>query len=214
MNRASKDLPSPDLSLLLLQLVLGHLCDDVGSLLAHARADLGLTEEVPPSSAALNGVEALSRRLALARACWGPATPRLTGRDIANLAERLPGAHRLRLDLSGLPRRMALSALMGRVVLNVLMLASESLPRGGVIAITEQADGILISMNGTHAGWPREFSRLVDRPEAAWAALSTPKRVLPPLVVMIAAQAGIHLSFQTSPRSSTQVIPALLLSAI
>lgn len=204
--------PPSDLPLLLAQLVAGRVCDDVGSLLARARADLGLTGEAQPAPAAMEGVEALSRRLALLRACWGSSTPRMTPRTIVSLAEGLPGAHRLRLDLTGLPRRTALSSAMGRVLLNVLMLASECLPRGGVIAAAGQEDGrILVSISGTHAGWPREFSRLLNRPEAAWAALSRPESLLPPFVVLIAAHSGVRLSFHTRPRSAAPVISALYL---
>ena len=141
----------------------------------------------------MEGVDALSRRLALLRACWGAGTPRMTPRTIISLAEGLPGARRLRLDLSGLPRRTALSSAMGRVLLNVLMLAAECLPRGGVISAAGQEDGrILVSISGTHAGWPREFSRLLNRPEAAWAALSRPESLLPPFVVLIAAHSGVR----------------------
>ncbi len=104
---------------------------------------------------------------------------------------------------------------MSQVVLNAVFLAAESLPRGGVIALADAAEGrILVTITGTHAAWPRELRTVMNRPEAAWAALSAPGGLPAPLMSLIAAHAGVHLSLHPSRRVRPAALPALLLSPI
>ena len=211
MNETPIDLASLETSLLLAQLVCTRMTDDVGSLLAQLRAGFVVTGQIDPP-AGIGNLDPLARRVALLRVCWGIATPRLTARRLVVLAEGLPGAHRLRLDISGMPSRAALSVPMSRVVLNALLVASDSLPRGGVIALADIGQGCaLISIAGTHAAWPRALQHLMNQPGAAWAALAEPGGLLPPLLCLIAAHAGVHLSFQPTPRTRSAP-PGLLLA--
>ena len=112
MNETPIDLAFLESPLLLAQLVCTRLTDDVGSLLARSRAGSGMTGRSDPP-AAIADLDPLVQRIALLRACWGTATPRLTARRLALLAEGLPqgirAVRRLRLDTSGLPSRTALS---------------------------------------------------------------------------------------------------------
>lgn len=202
--------------LLLAQLVCTRLTDDVGSQLARLRAGFDVTDQIGPPAATAGNLDPLAQRIELLRACWGTATPRLTARRLALLADGLQGirgVRRLRLDTSGLPSRAALSVPISRVVLNALLVASESLPRGGVIALADVGQRrVLISIAGTHAAWPRVLQHLMNRPDAAWAALSEPDDLAPPLLCLIAEHAGIRLSFQPAPRMRSTSMPGLLLA--
>jgi len=158
--------------------------------LGEARADgeaLALAEEAAAT---------LRRRLALYRAAWG-APSALAGGSLREMAAGLPSAHRLRLDLAGPIEAAALAPEAARLLLNLLMLAAESLPRGGAITLEgDPAQDVVLGIDGPRAGWPEGFAALLGDAEAAWAALpAAPRgpRMQAALTALLAHRAGARL---------------------
>jgi histidine phosphotransferase ChpT len=178
--------------------------NDIGALHGTLMGALELAlEGVGVSSDALSAaVEAgaeLNLRLQLLREAW---TGNATDLDLSRLdalARGLPGAHRLDVDLSALPATTVLPRSMARLVLNVLLLAAESLPRGGVIALAA-ADGadILVTIIGMRAAWPAGLAAYLADEEAAWAALSGPRGLLAPLVALLSHRLAVKVSLLLS----------------
>ncbi len=95
-----------------------------------------------------------------------------------------------RLDASGLSADTVLSSAMAQVVLNVLLLAAESLPRGGTVALVDAAEGeMLATLAGPRAAWPEGFAACLTDEAAAWAALDGPGNLLGPLAALLAFRA-------------------------
>jgi hypothetical protein len=100
-----------------------------------------------------------------------------------------------------------------RLVLNVLLLAAESLPAGGRLALAGSPQGDVVAViEGPHAAWPPGFATLLADEAAAWAALTVTKTVQGPLTALIARSSGLGLSL-LMPAGPTQQAepPALLL---
>ena len=61
----------------------------------------------------------------------------------------------------------------GRLVLNILLLAAESLPGGGLIALSgSPASDVLVTIDGPRAAWPPGFAACLTDETAAWEALT------------------------------------------
>ena len=206
-------------SLLVAELVCARLCDDLGVLLASMKGSLDVASEQTNEGAlatARVASDGLTRRVALMRCAWANNQTRLSVKRLGELADALPGAHRLRTDLSGFPSRTVFPASMGRVVLNVMFLASESLPRGGTITLSpHQGDDILIAIAGTHAAWPAGFAEMLSDPESAWSSLENGGRLIPSLVALISIRFGIRVSLLPPDGTKRRGKPAakLLVSA-
>ena len=87
-----------------------------------------------------------------------------------------------------------------RLLLNLLLLAAESLPAGGTIAIAGDPEAqVQVSILGLRAAWPPGLAVYLVDEERAWAALggdsSTALRVLQaPLTTLVARTCGLRLS--------------------
>jgi histidine phosphotransferase ChpT len=141
----------------------------------------------------------LNLRLQLLREAWAGDGAGLDLSRLDALARGLPGAHRLDLDLSALPAATVLPPPMARVLLNVLLLAAESLPRGGVIGLAG-ADGadILVTIIGLRAAWPAGLAECLADEQAAWAALNGPRGLLAPLVALLSRRVAVRVSLLLS----------------
>ncbi|MBV8456896.1 MAG: hypothetical protein JO122_09810, partial [Acetobacteraceae bacterium] len=142
-------------SLRLAELLCTRLCEDVVSLLGalngaldHASASAG--EDVRESLRGLRVASgALAGRAALWREAWGGNPSSLNRGKLARLAEGLPNALRLRLDVSGLPSRATFPPGMSRMIVNAMMLAAESLHKGGTIEVSLGSGGaVLVAISG------------------------------------------------------------------
>ena len=186
------------------ELLTSRFSHDIGGLLGtlSGALELALEGSSAPSDALAAAVEAgaeLNVRLQLLREAWAGDGAGLDMPRLEDLARGLPGAHRLDVDLSALPAAIVLPPRMARVVLNVLLLAAESLPRGGVIGLAT-ADGadILVTIIGVRAAWPAGLARYLADEDAAWAALDGPRALLAPLVALLARRLGIRVSLLLS----------------
>jgi hypothetical protein len=94
-----------------------------------------------------------------------------------------------------LPEGTVFDLPMARMVLNVLLLAVESLPRGGVLSLSGSAAGpVVAEISGPGAAWPACFQQGVADGEQAGAAPDNPRDLQGKMTVLIAARMGMRLS--------------------
>lgn len=113
--------------LLLAELVCARLCHDLSGLLGGLVGTLELvteaSEDAEAAAIATATAAALAQRLRLLRAAWGGQPEPLDLPQLAALAQGL-AARRVGLDLSGLPATTVFPPPVGRLVLNLLLLAA------------------------------------------------------------------------------------------
>lgn len=188
--------------LLLAELLATRLCHDISSPL---NTVAGALEEVGGSARhqnealtlAQDAAEVLTRRLVLLRAAWGGVADPIDAEGLTRMASGLPGRP-VTLDLSGVAPGAAFAPPMARLLLNVLLLAAEGLPRGGRVAIASPAEGeAVVVIDGLRAAWPAALVEAIANPESVAGQISeaTPRSLQGPMTVLIAAQAGMFLSF-------------------
>jgi len=198
-------------------LLAARLCHDLSGPLGGLGAALG--EAAGDRSALLLAQDAalvLRQRLALFRAAWGGAGARLRRAALRDLAGGLPNAARLSLELDDLAERPEFAPAAARVLLSALLLAAESLPGGGMLALAGDPGGVvLLTIAGPRAAWPVGLGAMLADADAAWAALgelSGPAglRVLPaPLLALLAQDAGVRAALLLAP--AAEAAPPLLL---
>jgi histidine phosphotransferase ChpT len=206
----------PDIDLLLAELLATRLCHDIASPLNSVAAALeemdGPAEHRAEAlSLAQDAAGMLSRRLVLLRAAWGGGVEPLDGEGLREFARGLPG-RTVTLDLADLAPDCVFAPDLARVLLNVLILAAEGLPRGGRVALgAAGAEAILCALDGPRAAWPPGLAAAIAAPEAIAEQVRTaePRGLQAPLTVLVAAQAGFALSFLMGPGS--EAAPPLLI---
>lgn len=136
----------------------------------------------------------LRHRLELQRACWGPEQAPLDLAGLRALAEGLPNGKHCRLNLDGLPPNTLFPPAFARAVLNLLMLATESLKGGGEIVLSGTAVDVVIAIAGPRAAWPNTLARCLASEAAAWNALRDARSMLMPLTALLVRGLGLRLS--------------------
>ena len=186
-------LPTPD-ALRLTELLTARLCHELAGPAGAVAGTLELAAEERDFDAVATAHEQaalLVARLRLLRAAWGDGEALEAGRLRALLAG-LPRAGRVRAELGQLDPEASFPPLAGRLLLNVMLLASESLPRGGVVALASTAAGTVVSLHGPGAGWPANLAA-----EVPWAEID-PRHLQAPLTALMARAAGIQLTLTAS----------------
>jgi histidine phosphotransferase ChpT len=206
-----------DNGLRLAELLASRLCHDLSGPLNGLGA--GLTEATAGSAMAAEGLalaqEAATiaiRRLVLLRAAWGEPGESLDRPALERLATGLP-ARRVRVDLAGLTEGIVFGPVASRLLLNVLLLGAESLPRGGTIVLQgDAAGGVVAMIDGPQAAWPDCLPALIAAPDSAQEMLcdATPRDLQAPLTVMMAAAGGQFLSLLLGAAATSA--PPLLVS--
>lgn len=146
-----------------------------------------------------------SRRLQYYRAAFGSGNAISTAQPLADaraIATSLLEDGKVALEWSA--PSAASEAVTGRegvkILLNLLLVALESLPRGGTIRVTAAVDGDALdaglSAEGVQARMPDEARRLLT--PAGERAELTPKAVPARLAALVAAEAGASLSIAES----------------
>lgn len=186
-------------ALRLTELTCARLCHDLGGLIGTVNQALELAAADGPTAneaASLVRLAALTlmHRLRLLRAAWGGEGEALDLTQLRGLAAGLTGAARLTLDLAGLPDDTAFSPPMARMVLNLLLLANESLPGGGRIGLSGGAADVFIGIEGPNAAWPAGLASCLVDADAAFAAMAGPRSIQLPLTALFARDPGLRLS--------------------
>lgn len=157
----------------------------------------------------LRGLEQVARRLtaagtaeaALCLAAWRPASAPLGLPVLLDLARGLP--HQVGVDAGGLAPDTVFPPATGRVVLNLLLLAAEAQPRGGTIRLAGSAADLFLRLDGPGAAWPAGLAVWARDRNAARAALVSEAGFQGGLTALLAAEAGLGLSFVMPPTRQT-----------
>jgi histidine phosphotransferase ChpT len=204
----------------LAELLCVRLCHDLSGPLGALIGILDLAREEVPDSETVSLAEEtageLAQRLKLLRAAWGRASDNLDKARLQEFAAGVVSGRRVQLDLDGLAPNRLFSPEAGRVLLNLLLLAAECLPGGGMIALADApSNGVLLTISGARAGWPPGFSRwLTDSDAAVEAILADPRRLQAPLTALLVQGCGYRLSMlmPASAVGESELSPPLLLS--
>jgi histidine phosphotransferase ChpT len=204
----------------LAELLCVRLCHDLSGPLGALIGILDLAREEVPDSETVSLAEEtageLAQRLKLLRAAWGRASDNLDKARLQEFAAGVVSGRRVQLDLDGLAPNRLFSPEAGRVLLNLLLLAAECLPGGGMIALADApSNGVLLTISGARAGWPPGFSRwLTDLDAVVEAILADPRRLQAPLTALLVQGYGYRLSMlmPASAVGESELSPPLLLS--
>ncbi len=172
-----------------------------------ARAlDRALPNEGGRGETSAPAAKALINQLKLWRAAWGPADDPVPLDQIIALATGLPSG--VAVDLSALPGDVVWPAPVGRIVLNILLLAADSLPAGGRILLVGTADDLFVQIDGPTAAWPVGLSLCLANAAEAEAALTDGRNMQMAVTTTLAHATNIRLSAVIPP--SRQSEPAIL----
>ena len=181
----------------LTELVCARLCHDLSGLLGSLVGTLELvteaSEDTEAASIATATATALALRLKLLRAAWGGQPEPLDLPQLIALARGL-ATHRVGLDVSSLPATTVFPPAVGRLVLNLLLLAAESLPQGGVLRLDGGSTDVIARLNGPSAAWPAGLIDMLHDAASAWQALADPRTVQAPLTALLVRHLGLRLT--------------------
>jgi histidine phosphotransferase ChpT len=195
----------------LVELICARLCHDLGGLIGTVANALDMvTEDAGRDNEVLafasSAANALTQRLRLMRTAWGPESEALTLSALVKLVIQALGARRVRLDTSALPAECVFSPSVGRVVLNLIVLACDCLPRGGAIVLLGEPADLLVRIVGPGAAWPSGFADCMRDQAAALDALTSALSVQMPLTALFAQSGGLRLSPVLGPESGIEAL--------
>ena len=152
----------------LAELLCARLCHDLSGPLGALIGVIDIAREEHPNSETValaeETADGLAQRLKLLRAAWGQDGEELNTERLRGFADSLSSSRGVHLDLAGLQHNAAFPPEAGRVILNLLLLAAESLPGGGVVALSGSPDDrVLVTISGARAAWPRGLGRSTSR---------------------------------------------------
>jgi histidine phosphotransferase ChpT len=184
-------------ALRLIELASARLCHDIGDLvgsLGHASAD----EPTPREKAAF----ALTARLELRRTAWVPDGEPVSLARIQSLSRGMP--ERITVDASALDQATVFPAATGRIVLNLLLLAADSLPSGGIVILAGTPDDLFVRIAGPAAAWPTGMATCLSDETEARSALTEWHSLQMALTALLAHAAGIRLSVLFAPTARNE----------
>jgi histidine phosphotransferase ChpT len=151
----------------LAELLCVRLCHDLSGPLGALIGILDLAREEVPDSETVSLAEEtageLAQRLKLLRAAWGRASDNLDKARLQEFAAGVVSGRRVQLDLDGLAPNRLFSPEAGRVLLNLLLLAAECLPGGGMIALADApSNGVLLTISGARRWLAARLQPLAD----------------------------------------------------
>jgi histidine phosphotransferase ChpT len=189
-----------DQTLALAELLCARLCHDLSGSLGALVGVIEIAREEQPNSETLalaeEAVTELSQRLRLLRAAWGYDSDELDTARLRALTDVLSSSRRVRVDLTGLESHSAFPQPAARIVLNLVLLATESLVAGGVVTLSGSPAATLeVSIDGARAAWPSDLGAwLEDAAVAQTAMLADPRRLQGPLTALLVQAAGMRLT--------------------
>jgi histidine phosphotransferase ChpT len=186
-------------TLRLVELMCARLCHELSGLAGTLGGVIDLAAEEAPAAAESLAVghdaaSELVQRLKLLRAAWGPDDGPLALAELLALARGRPNARRVAIDASALPPGTVFVPPAGRMALNLLLLASESLPGGGTVSLAGSAQDLFIAIAGPRAAWPANLAGCLADEAAAFAALTGARTLQMPLTALLAHGLGLRLS--------------------
>ena len=126
--------------------------------------------------------------------------------DSAGLAALLAGAQtapRVSFAVENLASGAALPAAIVPMALNAALLAAEALPHGGTVRLDgDDVQGLAVWPDGRSAAWPQGTLAVLAGAATEGLEEDGPRRVLAPLVLALAAEAGWSVSVGVGPPGS------------
>ena len=208
-------------TLFLAEVLAMRLCHDLSgqmNALAGAIEELRDTEAPDRDTIELasDASASLVHRLRLARAAWGRSDSPMAVDEWRELVEVMP-RRGVALDLDGVNENGIFAPAAARLALNVMLLATESLPAGGTVRVAGEPDqDLLVRIQGPRAAWPAGFAAMMADPAEAIDHLGrnegvTAARMLQAsLTALIAHATGQRLSFLLGPAADSA--PPLLVA--
>ena len=202
-------------ALRLAELLCSRLCHDLSGPLGTLVGVIEIAREEQADSETLALADAtaahLINRLRLLRAAWGRQSEELDLPRLRSYASALADSRRLTIDLDAVRLDGAVPADASRLILNALLLAVDSLPSGGSIALAgSPGSSLVMTIDGPHAAWPPGFAAWLANEAEAEAAITTARGIQAPLTALIARALGFRLSLLIPTGASTQPPPLLL----
>ena len=197
----------------LAQTLAARLCHDLGGAVGTLAGTLDLAGEGDAEmlDLARDTATILRQRLRLFAMAWGGAAADAAAAGLAPLLAASPAAPRVAFRLDRLWPGAELPARLVPLVLNAALLGAEALPRGGTVTLAgSPATGVVVCLDGRDAVWPAGLLALLAGGTAAAALQEGPRRVLAPLLLALAAEAGWALSLA---QGGTGTPPLLLAPA-
>jgi histidine phosphotransferase ChpT len=204
----------------LAELLCARLCHDLSGPLGALIGVIEIAREEHPDSETValaeETADGLAQRLKLLRAAWSQDGEDLDTERLRGFADSLSASRGVHLDLAGLKDNATFRPEAGRVVLNLLLLAAESLPGGGVVALSGSPDdSILVTISGARATWPKGLGLSLADDANAWETiLANPRGLQAPLTALLARGYGFRLSMlmPAGRAVAAEAAPPLLLS--
>jgi histidine phosphotransferase ChpT len=189
----------------LVELICARLCHDLGGLIGTVGNAIDMVDEEAGGenevvAFASSAAKALVERLRLMRAAWGPEADPLPLPKLFALVTSPLAARRIVFDAGALPVACVFPAPTARVLLNLILLAADSLPRGGTIVLLGEPDDLIVRIDGPGGGWPAGLAGVMGDEDAAIAALTGVRSVQMPLTALLALSRALRLSPILGPR--------------
>jgi hypothetical protein len=184
-------------ALRLIELTSAHFCHGISDLLgslddAFSDPASGAPRDPNAVKTAFGAARALTARLELRQAAWGPDGGPMPRARLQALAGGLP--QRVAVDISALDPNTVFPPAIGRIVLNLLLLAADSLPSGGTVVLAGTPRDLLVRIAGPAAAWPIGFSVCLADEIEARSALTEGRSLQMALTALLAHAAAIRLS--------------------
>ncbi len=199
------------------EMLCARLCHDLsgplGSLLGATELAVEQGEGSEAILLASETALTLGRRLRFFRAAWaGDANP-MSVSEIQELAAGIGTGRRVKLDFSGLDPAGVFAPADARVLLNVVLLAVESIAGDGSVAVAGAAGAdMVVTIDGPRAAWPAGLAACLADDQAAWDALTSARSLQVPLTALIASRAGLRVSILLPTGISPGSAPPLLVA--
>jgi len=197
-----------DSTLRLIELTAATLCQDISGLVGSLSNSITASHGgmAGPREGTETALDMLATRLALRRAAWGPEGEPLPLARMRSLARGLPD--HIGVDASALAQGTVFTAPAGRIVMNLLLLAADSLPHGGTVMLAGSADDLFVRIAGPNAAWSPGMAVCLANETEARFALNQWQNPQMALTALLAHAAGIRLSVLLA--SAAQTEPAIL----
>jgi len=198
----------------LAEIISARLCHDLAGPIGTLSATLEMVADGGADAAealeiAHDAARALQSTLRFVRAAWAVDGAELEAAAIRDYCIGLPRARKVSFKFDELVG--VFEAPMSRSLLNLTMLAIESLPRGGTVTLGgNQEDGAVMTINGPGAAWPTGFAAMLTDESAAWAALQDSRSLQAPLTALILRQDGLKLQLLMTGHLTASPPPVLL----
>ena len=183
----------------LVELVSARLCHDLGGLIGTIGGAMEMaTEEADHDDEVLayaaSAATALAQRLRLMRAAWGPETGPVPLATLVELVTPALTMRRVELDTRMMPPGCVFPAPAGRVMLNLVLLGCDCLPKPGVIVLAGEPADVFIRIQGPGSAWPPGLASCLHDEARAIAMLTSARSVQMPLTALMALSCGLRLS--------------------